>query len=230
MGWWVLRKCFVACLFLEESQQPTCPQVRQRRRWTHSSPVFRQSSQPRALGVTSRISLKCVQVAIALPPSAGETGEVLWLREQYGEDVASHTGLESCMSAREDGREPWTGEAQAEHSVAKEITPGRRRHGGRRKATVRIVSEFVISVKDHPAITSSTRRTPVESRRIRRCAPLPCFRPGHRGGCGSTRSLRRSARAVNWRHYVSSVSLAGLRRFGDDHDRPTRLGTRQGGA
>ena len=39
-------KCFLACLFLEESQQPTCPHDRQRRRWTHLSPIFMHSSQP----------------------------------------------------------------------------------------------------------------------------------------------------------------------------------------
>ena len=63
----VAWKCLVACLFFNESQQPTCPQVRQRRRCTHLSPVFRQSSQPRACGVTSRIWLRCVHdVTISL--------------------------------------------------------------------------------------------------------------------------------------------------------------------
>ena len=44
-----------ACLFFEESQQPTCPHVRHSRRCTQRSPIFRQSSQPRELGVTGRI-------------------------------------------------------------------------------------------------------------------------------------------------------------------------------
>ncbi len=55
MGWVVARKCFVACLFFEESQQPTCPQVRHILKWTHRSFIFKHSSQPGALGLTSRI-------------------------------------------------------------------------------------------------------------------------------------------------------------------------------
>src|SRR3712207_7399180 len=39
-------KCPVACLFFECSQQPTCPQISQRRRCTQVSPIFRQSSHP----------------------------------------------------------------------------------------------------------------------------------------------------------------------------------------
>src|SRR5689334_15480269 len=53
IGWLVAWKCLVACLFLELSQQPTWPQVSHRRRWTQVSPIFRQSSQPFPLGVTS---------------------------------------------------------------------------------------------------------------------------------------------------------------------------------
>src|SRR5947209_18499887 len=60
MGWLVAWKCLVACLFLEESQQPTWPHSRHRRRCTHVSPVFKQSSQPFAPGVTLRISSRCV--------------------------------------------------------------------------------------------------------------------------------------------------------------------------
>lgn len=41
---------------------PTWPQVLQSLRCTQGEPVFRHSSQPRALGVTSRIELACVQV------------------------------------------------------------------------------------------------------------------------------------------------------------------------
>src|SRR5437762_5185385 len=61
-GWPVAWKCFVACLFLEESQQPTWPHVRHSRRCTHFSPVARHSSQPSELGVTGRISLTCGHV------------------------------------------------------------------------------------------------------------------------------------------------------------------------
>src|SRR5216683_7072664 len=60
MGWPVPWKCRVACLFFEESQQPTCPQIRHSRRWTHVSPIFKQSSQPLALGVTCWIWSRCV--------------------------------------------------------------------------------------------------------------------------------------------------------------------------
>src|SRR5438067_678694 len=65
-GWPLAWKCFVACLFLEESQQPTWPQVKQRRRCTHRSPVARHSSQPSELGVTGRICLTCGQVGWAI--------------------------------------------------------------------------------------------------------------------------------------------------------------------
>jgi hypothetical protein len=60
IGWFVTWKCLVACLFLEESQQPTCPHSRQIRRCTHVSPILKQSSQPCALGVTCRIRSRCV--------------------------------------------------------------------------------------------------------------------------------------------------------------------------
>src|ERR1700730_9623876 len=65
-GWPVERKCFVACLFLEESQQPTWPHVRQSRRCTQSSPNARHSSQPSVLGETGRICLRCGQVFRAM--------------------------------------------------------------------------------------------------------------------------------------------------------------------
>src|SRR5947207_14162290 len=55
MGWRLAWKCLVACRFGESSQQPTWPQVRQSRKCTHVERVCKHSSQPRALGVTSRI-------------------------------------------------------------------------------------------------------------------------------------------------------------------------------
>lgn len=61
MGWVVARKCLVACLFFEESQQPTWPQVRHILKWTQRSFIFKHSSQPGALGLTSRIWFRCVQ-------------------------------------------------------------------------------------------------------------------------------------------------------------------------
>src|SRR6266853_3930084 len=53
-------KCFVACLFFDESQQPTWPHIRHSRKCTQVSPIFKQSSQPFALGVTSLIWSRCV--------------------------------------------------------------------------------------------------------------------------------------------------------------------------
>src|SRR2546429_1650366 len=63
MGCWVARKCFVACLFFEESQQPTWPQVKHRRRCTQLSPILRHSSQPSLFGLILRIWSTCVQVS-----------------------------------------------------------------------------------------------------------------------------------------------------------------------
>src|SRR6266702_3298757 len=83
IGCLVAWKCLVACLFFESSQQPTCPQVRQRRRCTQVSPVFKQSSHPLALGVTSRIWsrwLHCCAICFCSPS--------LMLLE----DDASHVG------------------------------------------------------------------------------------------------------------------------------------------
>src|SRR5664279_3349206 len=55
MGWAVAWKCLVACRFGESSQQPTWPQLRQILKCSHTLPLFRHSSQPSALGVTSRM-------------------------------------------------------------------------------------------------------------------------------------------------------------------------------
>ncbi len=60
-GWPVARKCLVACRLGDSSQQPTCPHLLQMRRCTHGEPVFRHSSQPSALGTTSRIVARCRQ-------------------------------------------------------------------------------------------------------------------------------------------------------------------------
>src|SRR5580704_8253879 len=57
--WW---KCLVACLFFDESQHPTCPQIRHSLKWTQVSPISRHSLQPLPLGVTLRISFTCGQV------------------------------------------------------------------------------------------------------------------------------------------------------------------------
>src|SRR3954452_10375628 len=54
-------KCAVACLLGESSQQPTWPQLRQIRKCSHTLPLCRHSSQPSALGVTSRMPLRWLQ-------------------------------------------------------------------------------------------------------------------------------------------------------------------------
>src|SRR6185437_3203669 len=59
--WW---KCLVACLFLEESQHPTCPHSRHKRRWTHVSPIFTHSSQTCVSVDVNLISSRCVQPGI----------------------------------------------------------------------------------------------------------------------------------------------------------------------
>ena len=46
IGWPLPSACLVACLFGDESQQPTSPQVRQIRRWHHGSPAARHWGQP----------------------------------------------------------------------------------------------------------------------------------------------------------------------------------------
>src|SRR3984885_15353697 len=57
-----------ACRSGEESQQPTCPQVRHRRRCTQSDPRIRHSSQPPGVrGVTGRTRLRCGSVSVAMP-------------------------------------------------------------------------------------------------------------------------------------------------------------------
>jgi hypothetical protein len=54
----------VACRCFESSQQPTWPQLRQIRSSFQVPPTLKQSSQPLALGVTSRIWSKCGQRVI----------------------------------------------------------------------------------------------------------------------------------------------------------------------
>src|SRR5260370_15276346 len=59
IGWLVAWKCLVACLFFEESQQPTCPHVRQRRRCTQVSPIFKQRSEEHTSELQSHLNLVC---------------------------------------------------------------------------------------------------------------------------------------------------------------------------
>src|SRR6185437_17030907 len=59
--WW---KCLVACLFLEESQHPTCPHSRHKRRWTQVSPIFTHASQTCLSVDVNLISSRCVQPGI----------------------------------------------------------------------------------------------------------------------------------------------------------------------
>src|SRR5580658_9771776 len=70
MGCLTAWKCFVACLFFDESQQPTWPHSRHMRRCTQRSPSFRHSSQPFGVrGTTLWIWLRCVQDGMAAPPA-----------------------------------------------------------------------------------------------------------------------------------------------------------------
>src|ERR1700733_7974144 len=64
IGCFTAAKCLVACLFFDESQHPTCPQVKQSLRWTQPSPDSRHSLQPSPLGLPSRICARCSHGAI----------------------------------------------------------------------------------------------------------------------------------------------------------------------
>src|SRR6185312_8613527 len=59
-GCFVAWKCLVACLFLDESQQPTWPQSRHSRRCTQVSPISRHSLQPVPEAFTGFRLSKCV--------------------------------------------------------------------------------------------------------------------------------------------------------------------------
>src|SRR5260221_9085083 len=83
IGWLVAWKCLVACLFFESSQQPTCPHSRQRRKCTQVSPIFKQSSHPLALGVTSRIWSRCVhRFAISISFTYSTYKAILYLAHE----------------------------------------------------------------------------------------------------------------------------------------------------
>src|SRR6185437_1057362 len=76
MGWPVAWKCAVAWRCGEESQHPTWPQVRHNLRWTQREPILRHSSQPFALGTTSRIVSRCehsslIEVLLSLVSTNG---------------------------------------------------------------------------------------------------------------------------------------------------------------
>src|SRR5580658_10564283 len=62
-GYPIRWKCFLACLFLDESQQPTCPQERHIRKWSQLSPTLMQSSQTCSSVLVILISVKCVHAA-----------------------------------------------------------------------------------------------------------------------------------------------------------------------
>src|SRR6185369_17311621 len=67
-GCLVRWKCFVACLFFDESQQPTCPHSMHSRKCTQESCIFRHSSHPLVFGLTFLISSTCVQTSAMGPP------------------------------------------------------------------------------------------------------------------------------------------------------------------
>src|SRR5215469_1488046 len=63
-GWEAWWKCLVACLFFDESQQPTWPHSRQSRKCTQVSPVFTQSSHTCVSVLVNLICLRCEHCAI----------------------------------------------------------------------------------------------------------------------------------------------------------------------
>jgi hypothetical protein len=67
MGCLAAKACPRGCRSGEESQQPTCPQVRNSRRCTHGDPRARHSSQPSGVrGVTGWTRLRCGSVATVM--------------------------------------------------------------------------------------------------------------------------------------------------------------------
>jgi len=71
-----LRACF------STSRRPTCPHVRHIRRWTQRSPLFKQSSQPRSLGVTSRICIRWVSFQ-----TTGAGFEITYRYHSMGDEI-----------------------------------------------------------------------------------------------------------------------------------------------
>src|SRR5947209_6878902 len=106
MGWFVAWKCLVACLLFEESQQPTWPQVRQRRRWTQRSPILRHSSQPDECGCTFLISFTCGHPFI-ISPSLRTRVSVPIVARCWGNvqgrffATEAETDLTDCMGKRD---------------------------------------------------------------------------------------------------------------------------------
>src|SRR6266508_3049699 len=75
--------CRRACRFGEESQQPTCPQVRHSRRCTHLDPERRHSSQPSGVrGTTGWTSLSRCRLAVLIcsPPRSLRSSGLAALR------------------------------------------------------------------------------------------------------------------------------------------------------
>src|SRR3954468_17798623 len=73
IGWWLPWKCLVACVFFEESQQPTWPQVRHSRRCTQRLPDCRHSSHPSGVFASNVLIMsRWVHGASAMQPSLPE--------------------------------------------------------------------------------------------------------------------------------------------------------------
>ena len=71
-GCCVSWKCAVACFFSEESQQPTCPHWRHRRRCTHVVPSRRHSSHPSGVRGSTHESVTCEVLAGSLDRVHGQ--------------------------------------------------------------------------------------------------------------------------------------------------------------
>src|SRR5690348_4355089 len=127
MGCPVAWKCLVAWRCGEESQHPTWPQVRHNLRWTQGEPILRHSSQPFALGTTSRIVSRCehsslIEVLLSLV-STDEVGSSLF----GGWPAVSRLGPAlsyDAMCSR--GRTLFRGELEVIASTARARPPGSR--------------------------------------------------------------------------------------------------------
>ena len=88
------------------------------------------------------------------------------MQESYGEGVAIHTGPESCVDARKDGREALTGERTG-------------RAFSRERATLRDADAFGASGRPHSSASPSRDAAGVpRGLRPRACSDTPRARPG----------------------------------------------------
>src|SRR5260370_36456439 len=87
IGWPDDKICSLACRLGDESQQPTWPQVRHRRKCTQREPILKHSSHPFALGVTGRIIVTCGSI-------------ILYPYPRFPGRACSRCSLSTCLSRR----------------------------------------------------------------------------------------------------------------------------------